>query len=85
MMKSVEAPSLGRWTFFDHEHPRCAAGKKLALTRSDSFPGGRSAAVSWRPKNLQCASREDTSMLLRGEKRKEKGIWPLKNIPFRCS
>jgi hypothetical protein len=73
MMKSVEAPSLGRWIFFDHDHPRYAAGKKLALTRSDSFPGGRSAAVSWCPKNLQCASREDTSTLLLGERKKEYG------------
>jgi hypothetical protein len=85
MMKSIEASSLGRWTFFDHAHPHCVAGKKLALTRSDSFPGGHSVAAAWFPKNLQCASRKDISMLLRGEKRKEKGIWPLKNIPFRCS
>jgi hypothetical protein len=43
------------WTFFDPALPRFAAGKKLALKRSDSFPGGRSAAAAWYPKNLQCA------------------------------
>jgi hypothetical protein len=39
----------GSGSFSDHDRLRSAAGKKLALKRSDNFPGGRSAAASWCP------------------------------------
>ncbi|OHE23563.1 MAG: hypothetical protein A2X92_04800 [Syntrophus sp. GWC2_56_31] len=44
--------------------------EKTRASRSDSFPGGRFAAVVWYPKNLQCAYREDTTTAFHMEKRK---------------
>jgi len=46
-------------SFFDPAPPRCAAGKKLALTRSDSFPGGRSAAGAGGPEKISNARFRD--------------------------
>jgi hypothetical protein len=72
MMKSIDASSPGRWTFFDHASPRCAAGKKLALRAQTIFPAG--APLRWHGtrKNLRIAPSEDAFPQSGGEKGKEK-------------
>jgi hypothetical protein len=71
MMKSIGAPSPGRWTFFDHASPRSTAGKKLAPKRSAHFPGGHFAAGAWCPKNLQCVLCEAALKLFENRWNKE--------------
>jgi hypothetical protein len=51
----------GRGPFSDPAHPLYAAGQKLALTRSDSFPGGHSAAVAGYPGKISPAPRRNPS------------------------
>ena len=57
---AMVAPSLGRWTFSDPEHPRFTAGKRTRPFGAQTcFPAGAPLRRQGATKNLQCGPFRD--------------------------